>query len=319
MLTLIKKVCYLLSVWLILAQVAENNHLLAGQPNVVFFLVDDYGWRDVGIEGSKFYETPNIDKLAKSGMRFSRGYANCQVCSPSRASIMTGLYTTQHGITDYIGAPEGDAWKRNTILLPPKYKHELGKDYLTIAEAFQGAGYKTFFAGKWHLGGEGSLPTDHGFDINQGGYAPGSPPGGFFAPFKNKYLPDQEPGESLPLRLGKETSKFIKEHKDQPFLAYLSFYSVHAPLQTTKELWQKYREKANKLPTPEHRFKVDRTLPVRQVQDHPVYAGMIESMDNAVGMVLDTLEELKLSENTIVVFTADNGSPGSVCALQTVL
>jgi arylsulfatase A-like enzyme len=279
----------------------------AERPNVVFILVDDYGWRDVSIEGSTFYETPHIDRIAGEGMRFLQGYAACQVCSPSRASIMTGKFTARHGITDWIGAAEGEGWKRNTRLLPPEYRHDLPAEDITLAEAFRDAGYRTFFAGKWHLGGEGSWPEDHGFQINQGGFHVGSPPGGFFAPFRNPKLADRVPGESLPKRLAQETVDFIEAHHDQPFLAYLSFYSVHAPIQSTRALWKKYRDKAAAMPEPDHRFIVDRTTPVRQVQDHPVYAGMIESMDTAVGMVLDTLDRLELADNTIIVFTSDNG------------
>ncbi len=283
----------------------------AQRPNIVFFLVDDYGWRDVALEGSTFYETPHIDRIGREGMRFTRGYAACQVCSPSRASIMTGKFTARHGITDWIGAAEGTAWKRNTQLLPARYRHDLPAEETTLAEAFRAAGYRTFFAGKWHLGSQGSLPEDHGFETNVGGYEVGSPPGGFFSPYKNPRLSDGPPGESLPHRLALETAHFIENHtqahSDQPFLAYLAFYSVHAPIQSTQALWKKYRDKAAQLPPPDHRFLVDRTTPVRQVQDHPVYAGMVESMDTAVGLVLETLDRLGLEQNTIVVFTSDNG------------
>jgi arylsulfatase A-like enzyme len=286
---------------------AGTAALAADRPNVLFILADDYGWRDVSIEGSTFYETPHIDRIAGEGMRFTQGYAACQVCSPSRASIMIGKFPARHGITDWIGAAEGEAWKRNTKLLPPRYRHALPAEDTTLAEAFRDAGYRTFFAGKWHLGSEGSHPEDHGFEINKGGFHVGSPPGGYFVPFRNPKLPDGPAGEALPERLGRETAAFIEANKDEPFLAYLSFYSVHGPIQSTKPLWKKYRDKAAALPTPDHRFIVDRTTPVRQVQDHPVYAGMVEAMDSAIGIVLDTLDRLQLTENTIVVFTSDNG------------
>jgi len=275
--------------------------------NVLFILADDLGWRDLSVEGSTFYETPNIDRIANLGMRFTQGYAACQVCSPSRASIMTGKYPARHGITDWIGAPQGTAWKRNTRMLPPHYQHQLAAGDTTLAEAFREAGYHTFFAGKWHLGGKGSLPEDHGFQINKGGHRRGSPPGGYFAPYKNPKLPDGPNGESLPLRLGRETAKFIDDHADKPFLAYLSFYSVHAPIQSTKTRWAKYRAKAAKRPAPKNRFLIDRTSPVRQVQDHPVYAGMIEAMDDAVGLALVALARNGLMDNTIIIFTSDNG------------
>lgn len=197
------------------------------RPNVLFILVDDLGWRDLSVEGSTFYESPNVDSIAKRGMRFTRGYAACQVCSPSRASIMTGKFPTRHGITDWIGAAEGTAWKRNTRLLPAHYSHVLPHDDVTLAETFRAAGYRTFFAGKWHMGNEGSYPEDHGFEFNVGGHERGSPPSGFFAPYKNPKMTDGPAGESLPLRLGQETAKFIDERANEPFLAYLAFYSVH--------------------------------------------------------------------------------------------
>ena len=279
----------------------------AEKPNVLFILADDLGWRDLSVQGSTFYESPNIDRIAKSGMRFTQGYAACQVCSPSRASIMLGKYPARHGITDWIGAPEGAAWKRNTKLLPAKYNHALPADDVSLAEAFREGGYRTFFAGKWHLGGEGSFPEDHGFEINVGGHHRGSPPGGFFAPFKNPKMKDGPAGESLPLRLGRETADFINQHADEPFFAYLSFYSVHAPIQSTQELWSRYREKAAQLVAPPNRFLIDRTSPVRQVQDHPVYAAMVDVMDQAVGLALEALDKNGLTDNTIIVFTSDNG------------
>jgi arylsulfatase A-like enzyme len=279
--------------------------------NFLFILADDLCVRDLSVEGSTYYESPNIDRIAQSGMRFTNGYAACQVCSPSRASIMTGKYTPRHGITDWIGAAEGFDWKRNTKLLPAKYTWRLAHDDVTMAEALREAGYKTFFAGKWHLGGKGSWPEDHGFDINIAGWDKGSPMGGYFSPYKNPNIKNGPAGESLPIRLGRETARFIEQHKDGKFLAYLSFYSVHGPIQTTRDKWAKYRSKAAANPHEGSRFMIDRTLPVRQVQDCPIYAGMIEAMDEAVGIVLDKLEELGLADNTVVIFTSDNGGVSS--------
>lgn len=281
--------------------------------NILFILVDDYGIKDVSVEGSSFYETPNIDALAHSGMRFTRGFAACQVCSPSRASILLGKYPARHGITDYIGARVGEefARRRHTKLLVPEYLHNLPAADTTLAEALKQAGYTTFFAGKWHLGSKGSWPEDHGFDINKGGWEAGSPMGGYYSPWKNPNLPNGSKGESLTQRLASETIAFIEQHKNKPFLAYLSFYAVHGPIQTSKPLWEKYREKASKLPNPAERFKIDRTLPVRQVQDNPIYAGLIENMDTAVGRVLKCLDEQGLTDNTIVLFTGDNGGVSS--------
>jgi arylsulfatase A-like enzyme len=284
------------------------------QPNIVYILSDDLGWCDLGVEGSSFYESPNIDRIAHEGMRFTQGYAACQVCSPSRASILTGKYTPNHGITDWIGAASGERWResgRCSKLLPPEYAHQLAADEVTFAEALRRAGYRTFFAGKWHLGDDGADPEDFGFEVNKGGWMVGWPAGGYFAPWENPKLPPGPDGESLPLRLGRETVDFMRTHQDEPFLAYLSFYSVHGPIQTSRDRWEKYRQKAVAAGTAESRFIMDRYLPVRQVQDCPIYAGMIEAMDDAVGMVLDALDELGLAEDTIVCFTSDNGGVSS--------
>ena len=285
--------------------------------NFVFILVDDLGKQDMSCEGSTFYETPNIDALARSGMRFSNGYSTCQVCSPSRASIMLGTYPARNKITDWIGAATGKNWRRNDRVLPVEYVHALPKEETTIAEAMRAGGYRTFFAGKWHLGGEGSFPEDHGFDINIGGHHRGGPPGGYFSPYRNPKMKDGPKGESLPIRLAKETADFIEANKEQKFFAYLSFYSVHGPIQTAQPLWQKYQKKAAALGLAEARFKFDRTKGVRQVQDNPIYAGMMESLDNAVGIVLKKLRDLGLDKNTVVIFTSDNGGVSSGDAFAT--
>lgn len=291
----------------LLACAGGNANAESPPMNVLFILADDLGWRDLSNEGSTFYESPHIDRIANTGMKFTRGYAACQVCSPSRASILTGKYPARLKITDWIGADMGDQWQRNTKLRPANYRMQLPQQETTIAEAFQQSGYRTFFAGKWHLGGKGSLPQDHGFDVNVGGNHRGSPPGGYFSPYRNANLPNGPRGELLPLRLGHETADWIAADQDQPFFAMLSFYSVHGPLQSTEALWKKYRDKAALQSRPENRFLIDRTSPVRQVQDNPLYAGMVESMDDAVGIVLDRIDQLGLAENTIVVFTSDNG------------
>jgi len=286
------------------------------KPNIVFILVDDLGWRDLSNEGSSYYETPNIDRLAGEGTKFTRGYAASQVCSSARASILTGKYPPKHGITTWIGDPSGVAWRKQnrfTKMLPADYDRRLRTEEITLAEVLRNAGYKTFFAGKWHLGGAGSGPTDHGFDINVGGTHSGSPHGGYFSPYNNPAMGDGPPGESLTIRLGQETADFIEAHHDQPFLAYLSFYAVHGPLQTTPDLWKKYRDKAVAADSDiqKERFLWDRRLSVRQVQDCPIYAGMIELMDDSVGIVLEKLAELGLEENTIVCFTSDHGGVSS--------
>ena len=290
------------------------------KPNVLFILADDYGYHDLSVMGSKYYETPNIDRIATEGMIFTDGYATCQVCSPSRASIMSGKFPARHGITDWIGAATGEAWSkrgRATQLLPPEYIHALPHEYTTLPEAMKEIGYKTFFAGKWHIGTKGSWPTDHGFDINKGGWDVGSPRGGFFAPWENPNLESGPDGENLSMRLAKETVDFIKNHKDTAFFAYLSFYAVHGPIQCTQEKWKKYRDKAEELGIAETGFEMGHFLPIRQVQDNPVYAGLVEQMDDAVGLVLNALDEMGLAENTIVVFTSDNGGVAAGDAFAT--
>jgi arylsulfatase A-like enzyme len=277
--------------------------------NVVVFLVDDLGAMDLGCFGSTFYETPNLDRLAAGGMRFTAAYSNCPVCSPMRASMLTGRYPQRAGITDYINVGRGnqpEGWTRNTRLLPAGYSDHLALEERTIAEELRGAGHATFFAGKWHLGGKGYSPTDQGFEINKGGTEAGSPRS-YFSPYKNPLLSDGPPGESLPLRLADETCKFIGANRERPFFAYLSFYSVHIPLQATKEGIAKYAAKAARLPTDKPEFGRERDSKLRLVQKHPTYAWMVEEMDRAVGRVLDNLDELKLAENTVVIFTSDNG------------
>lgn len=302
------------------ASCKDNTSNAPLRPNVLFILVDDLGYHDLGITGSSFHETPNIDQLATESFRFTQGYAASRVCSPSRASIMTGKFTARHGITDWIGAPHGTAWRpldRHDKLLPAAYSETLSPSETTMAEAFKTHGYTTFFAGKWHLGGEGSYPEDHGFDFNEGGWEKGSPIGGFFSPWNNPKLPNRENGEQLSLRLAQETVDFISKNGDKPFFAFLSFYAVHAPLQTSELKWRKYRDKAQVQQVPGPGFAMERVLPIRIVQDHPVYAGLLEDMDNAVGVVLEALKQKGLEQRTIVVFTSDNGGVASGDAYAT--
>lgn len=283
------------------------------KPNVLFIIADDFGAHDMSRFGSQFYETPNLDSLASQSMIFTNGYAAARVCSPSRASIMSGKSPARHGITDWIGAPVGEEWRergRHTQLLPPDYQRSLPHQDLILPEALKEEGYTTFFAGKWHLGGEGSYPEDHGFDYNEGGFESGGPyTGGYFSPFNNPKMEDypDEKGMSLSEKLAKETSNFIKQNREKPFLAFLSFYAVHAPIQTTQAYWQKYRDKADQLGIAETGFEMGYFLPIRTVQDNPVYAGLVQHMDDAVGQVLNTIEQMELDENTIVIFTSDHG------------
>ena len=225
---------------------------LAKPLNFVFFLIDDLGWKDLGCYGSTFYETPHIDRLASQGVRFTDAYAACPVCSPTRASIVAGKYPARMDTTDWFGAPQPQTAKRhktrNKPMLPAAYLEYLPLEETTIAEALKDAGYGTFFAGKWHLGPEAKYwPENQGFDVNKGGWKIGGPygPGQYFVPYGNPRLEDGPKGEHLPDRLATETCKFIEENKSKPFLAYLSFYSVHIPLMSREDLKKKYQTEPN--------------------------------------------------------------------------
>lgn len=292
----------------------QEIQVVEKKPNVVFILVDDLGLHDLGVTGSNFYQTPNIDALAEQGMIFTQGYAASRVCSPSRASVMTGKFTARHGITDWIGAKTGTDWRdhgRHDKLLPADYVHNLPKKDVTIAEALKNEGYKTFYAGKWHLGKEGSYPENHGFDINVGGWDKGSPIGGYFSPWKNPKLKNEVDTENLSMRLANETASFIRQNKGSTFFAFLSFYAVHGPIQTTKSKWSKYQKKAIKNGIAKSGYVMERVLPIRKEQDNPIYAGLVESMDDAVGVVLNELKKQGIDKETIVVFTSDNGGVAS--------
>ncbi len=270
--------------------------------NFVFFLVDDMGWRDAGCFGSTFYETPGIDRLAAEGMKFTSGYAACPVCSPTRASIMAGKYPARIGLTNWLS---GNIKKQ---LVGADYIKQLPLKDVTIAEALKEAGYATCFVGKWHLGGAPYYPEHQGFEINIGGHHAGSPPGGYFAPYRNPRMSSGPKGEYLTDRLTDESIKFLDRVGDKPFLLYLSHYAVHTPLQSKANLTAKYKAKAAKLPPP----KSPRTIreaerDVRQVQDHAVYAGMVQSMDESLARVMKKLDDLGLADSTAVIFMSDNG------------
>jgi arylsulfatase A-like enzyme len=280
------------------------------RPSIVFILIDDLGWKDTGCYGSRFYETPYINRLASEGMRFTDAYAASPVCSPTRASIMAGKYPARLNITDWI--PGDDP--KNRRLLGPEDLHQFPLKEMTIAEALKEAGYVTGFLGKWHLGDRGFYPEDQGFDINVGGHWAGQP-ASYFYPYKNERkrwdvpgLEGGREGEYLTDRLTDESLKFIEQHKGRPFLLFLSHYAVHTPIQSKDDLTEKYRAKLEGIPTPEGPgYLPERESQTKQFQDNPVYAGMIQSVDESVGMIMDKLDELSLSKNTIIVFMSDNG------------
>jgi len=279
-------------------------------PNIVFLLVDDLGWNDVGCYGSTFYETPNIDRLAKEGMRFTDAYAACPVCSPTRASILTGKYPIRLNITDWI--PGSDP--KNRKLLGTKDKHELPLSEITLAETLKKADYQTAFFGKWHLGEAGYYPENQGFDLNKGGHWAGQP-ASYFYPYKNDRkrwdVPGLEggtEGEYLTDRLTKESIQFIEQNKTKPFLLYLAYYNVHTPIQAKPELVSKYKEKKAIIATNNNApFLPERDAISKQQQDNPAYAGMVQSVDESVGNIMEKLATLGLSENTLIIFTSDNG------------
>lgn len=280
----------------------------AGRINVVFILADDLGWADLGCYGSSFYETPNLDALAKDGMKFTRAYAAAPVCSPTRASLLTGKFPLRTGITDYINesrSNQPEAWARTTELLPAGYSDRLPPNETTIAQALKAAGYKTYFAGKWHLGPEKHWPENHGFDINKGGYTAGQPKS-YFSPYGNPVLTNGENGEYLPERLASETANFIRQSKNEPFFVYHALYLAHTPLKAREDLIKKYEAKKARLGLKDGLGK-EGSSDVRIIQSFPVYAAMVEASDNVVGKIVKTLKEEGLYDNTLIVFTSDNG------------
>lgn len=287
------------------------------KPNFVFLLVDDLGWMGLGCYGSAFHETPKIDALAASGVRFTDAYAASPVCSPTRAAIMTGRYPSRVDITDWIPGLVAKQPKLST----PEDRNNLALEETTIAEALKENGYQTFYAGKWHLGNEGHFPEEQGFDINKGGHDKGSPPGGYYAPFKNPRLEDKPDDHYLTDRLTDESIAFLDQRDaSQPFFLYLAYYTVHTPIQGCDLYDNHFERKAQALngdptPIPEH----DGLTQSRQ--DNAKLAAMTKSLDANVGRLLEALESRGLNENTVVIFTSDNGglttrvSPGPASVL----
>ena len=272
-----------------------------GRPqNIVLFLIDDLGWMDLGCQGSTYYQTPNVDKLAAEGVRFTDAYAACAVCSPTRASILTGKYPARLLLTDWL--PSG-RWKPSSKLIEGRKIRGLPLEEYTLAETLRDAGYQTIHIGKWHLGSEPfCLPQHHGFDINIAGNAHGAP-GQYFFPYQGDWaipttplratwnvLPDGKPGEYLTSRLTDEAITIIEKSDDKPFFLYFPHYGVHTPLEAPEELTKKYER-----------------IPQHQQQGKPVYAAMVESIDQSVGRVLDALKSAGKTNDTVIIFTSDNG------------
>ena len=303
------------------------------KPNFVFILVDDLGWKDLGCYGSEFYETPNIDRLAAQGMRFTDAYAACPVCSPTRASIMSGKYPARIHLTDWIKGRQfqvGD--EAINKLIPPEFEHQMALEEVTIAESLKKEKYSTCFIGKWHLGEADKFWPEHqGFDINIGGWKKGAPyyrhydyetdewtgDSGYVSPYKNPRLEDGPEGEYLTDRLADEAIKYIKDKQQNPFLLYLAFYTVHNPMHGKPEYVAKFKKKAKMMgldkidPFNYERAWIEKSgrgrYRERYVQSHAEYAAMVYSLDENVGRVMDTLSELDLEEDTIVIFMSDNG------------
>jgi len=266
----------------------------ARKPNVVFILMDDMGAKDPACFGSDFFETPHIDRLAREGMKFTQAYANAPNCAPTRACLMTGQYTPRHGVYTVGNSDRGKAERRRIV--PTPNTQTLPADKVTVAESLRAAGYSTFHGGKWHLGSGATGPEGQGFDVNVGGFTAGSPPGGYFAPWRAPGLTAAPNGAHLCDYVTDQALAFIRDHRAQPFFVYLPFYDVHTPLQAKPALVEKYRQKQGKVGQTEH--------------SNPVYAAMVENSDTNIGRVLNTLDELGLAEDTVVIFWSDNGGFG---------
>ena len=304
------------------AQVHKTN--LLSKSNVVFIPLDDMGWKDLGVYGSTFYETPNIDKLAAQGMLFMDAYASSPVCSPSRSSIMTGQYPVNTGITDWIpGANRYRKSQPDLKLIEQPFVNDVPKSNTSLGQAFKNNGYATCYSGKWRIGeSQEYWPENEGFDYNFGGWAAGNPRAGsmngYFSPYNNPKLIDGPKGEFLTDRLTTEVINFIKKEtkEGKPFFADLSFYAVHEPIEAKEEYIKKFTEKAHRLRLDTmqqfvkdaDRMQLQPSWKERMVHANPAYAGLIYTVDKNVGRIMATLKELGIDNNTIVVFTSDYGS-----------
>jgi arylsulfatase A-like enzyme len=283
---------------------------LLARPNIVVFVADDLGWRDLSCAGSTFYESPHIDSLAARGTIFTSAYSACPVCSPTRAALMTGKYPQRVGITDYIGGPQPIAAstqpKYADRLLPAPYSTHLALEETTIAEVLGQAGYATYFTGKWHLGAKPFFPDKQGFDTING--AGGGSPGrdGYFSPYRIDLSPGP-PGEHIDLRLANDAAKWLatQSHR-KPFFLWFCLYDPHVPLMAPAKTIEYFEAKRKRLALGDE-FGDEGQSRVRLNQSHTTYAAMIKTLDDAVGIVLAQLQSQGLMDDTIIIFTSDNG------------
>ena len=274
------------------------------QPNIIFILVDDLGWNDLGYTGSEFYESPNIDTLSNYSFQFTNAYSASPVCSPTRASIMTGKHPSRVNITDWI--PGNDP--QDKPLLGPQDLDALPLEEITIAEELKSSGYNTFYIGKWHLGSEGSYPEDHGFDINIGGFEKGSPMGGYYSPYKNPKLSDGPEGEYLTDRLTDEALGLINNRdSSKPFALFLSYYNVHTPIQANLEYVDYFKEKLSRMNDNVTRTRDEGDALTRLNQTDAEYASMVYAVDENIGKLINDLKDNGLYENSLIILTSDNG------------
>ena len=293
--------CILISMSFISCYVDKNQKK---KPNVIFILVDDLGWNDLGYSGSTFYESPNIDSLCNDSFQFMNAYAASSVCSPTRASIMTGKHPSRINITDWIPGLD----PKDKPLLGPQDLDALPLEEITIAEKLKNSGYSTFYVGKWHLGSEGSYPEDHGFDINIGGFEKGSPMGGYYSPYKNPKLSDGPEGEYLTDRLTDEALGLINNRdSSKPFALFLSFYNVHTPIQANLKHVNYFKEKLSKTSDNIVRTRNEGEAVTRLNQTNPEYASMVYAVDENVGKLISSLKKDGLYESSLIIFTSDNG------------
>jgi arylsulfatase A-like enzyme len=314
-----------------------NDSGKARRPNIVFILIDDLGWSDVGYNGSRFYDTPDIDKLAGQGMQFTQAYAACSVCSPTRASIITGKYPARLHLTDWLPGRKDYPFQK---LKNPEINQHLPYDISTLPGILRENGYRTAIFGKWHMGEDSASAQRQGFELHLPRWNKGWPNGTYFSPYHMEGLEGGSQGEYLTDRLTDETLKYIDEHKNEPFFVYLAHFAVHDPIMGKPGLVNRYSEKLQSgggtgqgnpfilegnpdssdplsredmdrliVEEPYHGYDLlpQRTVKIKQQQDNTEFAAMVESVDQSVGRILGKIRELGLEENTIVVFFSDNG------------